>query len=240
MKDDESREARRAMENERLYNSIECALAMMHKKQSPAEQMDRLREIFPSPVFFLEAGDYIKRKAGLPRLDAFYFSLFPGIAHYTVEERYGEKPTLNRLSLMAEYLVQLYKGVHRERFYALLLDSMGRKTDTVLISKGTNDAALFDMKLMLSNVVRRGAKAVVLSHNHPRGTLRPSEEDIRCTLRALKALMALGVPMLDHVIVAYDRAVSMRDCGVIPAPLWIQQAPRSKLLRDWVDVDLLT
>ena len=227
------------LENARLFNGIEGALSMLHKRQSPEEQLEILRERFPSPVFFMESSDFIKQKAGLNRLDAFYFSMIPSIARYVVEERVGEAPTLDRLSKMADYLVKLYQGIHRERFYAVLLDGAGRKLDTVLISKGTSNAALFDLKVTLSAVVRKRARAVVLSHNHPRGTLRPSEEDVRCTLRALKALMALGVPMLDHVIVAYDRAVSMRDCGVIPASLWTGQAPRNRTLRDWIDVDLL-
>lgn len=227
------------LENERLFNGIEAALALLHTRETPEARLECVRECFPSPAFFMEASEYVKQKAGMSRMDALYFSMIPQLARYVAEEHFGDRPVLNRLSLMAEYLVRLYQGIHRERFYAVMLDGIGRKISTVLISKGNANSALFDLKLLLSSVVREEARAVVLCHNHPRGTLRPSEEDARCTLRALKALKVLGVPLLDHIIIAYDRAVSIRDTGVIPAGLWPMQAPKSKLLRDWIDVDLL-
>ena len=226
-------------EEERLYNDIETALSMMHRKESPDELMSKIRQMFPSPVFFLESNVIMKQKAGMRRVDAYFFSVLPELARYTTEEEYSQSPRLNHLSLMAEYLVKLYKGIHRERFYAILLDRIGRKKRTILISKGSEDAAMFDLKLMLAKIVEKGAKAVVICHNHPGGTMRPSEEDIQCTLSALKALSALNVPLLDHIIIAHDRAVSMRDLGSVPSELWNLQAPKSKLLREWIDVDLL-
>lgn len=225
-------------EEERLYNDIETALSMMHRKESPDELMTKIRQMFPSPVFFLESNVIMKQKAGMRYLDAFHFSMFPELARYTTEEKYRNSTRLNHLSLMAEYLVNLYKGIHRERFYAILLDRIGRKKRTVLISKGSDDAAMFDLKLMLAKIVEYGAKAVVICHNHPGGTMRPSEEDVQCTLSALRALKALNVPLVDHIIIAYERAISMRDLASVPAELWTMQAPKSKLLREWIDVDL--
>ena len=117
---------------------------------------------------------------------------------------------------------------------AVLLDSAGRLTDTVLISRGSASATLFDLKTLLSVVIQHNAKAVALCHNHPRGTPRPSEEDVRCTLDALKALRALAVPMLDHIIVAYDQAVSLRETGAVSPDLWVMQAPKNRVVRDWL------
>lgn len=226
-------------EEVRLYNDIETALSMIHRKESPDELMKKIRQMFPSPVFFLESNVIMKQKAGMRRIDAHFFSMLPELARYTTEEEYGKSTRLNHLSIMSKYLVNLYKGIHRERFYAILLDRIGRKKRTILISKGSEDAAMFDLKFMLAKIVEQGAKAVVICHNHPGGTMRPSEEDIQCTLSALKALNALKVPLLDHIIIAYDRAVSMRDLGSVPSELWTLQAPKSKLLREWIDIDLL-
>lgn len=227
--------------NERLYDSVEDALRhAMVKRQPPDEQMRRIRFRYPSPAFFIESNEYMLKQAGLGGADAFYFSMIPGLARYVARESFGEKPRLNTLSRMAAYLDGLYIGVHVECFYAILLDSRGGLIRTVKIGQGTVDSAPFDMGRMLSLVVEYEAKALVLCHNHPCGTLRPSKEDIQCTLRALAATATINVPLLDHVIIAKTRAVSIRDSGYIPADLWVMQGPKKKLVREWVDVDLLS
>ena len=226
-------------QNERLYNAIEDALARMHRKTPPDQQMNSIRRRYPSPVFFVESNAYTLRRAGLPRLDAFFFTMIPALARKVEREAYGKKPKLDTLSKMAGYLGALFIGVHVECFYEVLLDSRGYVIDTVLVRKGTTDSTPFYLKEALSIAVQKEARAVVLCHNHPCGTLKPSREDVACTLKAMNAFAALEVPVLDHVIIAQGQAVSMRDCGAVPSQLWTMQAPDSKLLRNWVDVELL-
>ena len=225
--------------NERLYNGIGNVLARMHRKVSMDDQMELIRQRYPSPALFLESNRFMLDRIGISRLDAFYFTMIPSLSRYVSREGFGKKPRLNTLSRMCEYLRTLFIGIHVECFYVAMLDSRGCMIDTVLVRKGTADSAPFYLKEMLSIVVQKHAKAVVLCHNHPCGTLQPSKEDITCTLRALNAMMALNVPMLDHVIIAQDRAVSIRDTGIIPSLLWTMQAPKNKLMREWIDVDLL-
>lgn len=227
--------------NERLYDSVEDALShAMARRLDPREQMRRIRFRYPAPAFFIESNEYMLRQAGVGNADAFYFWMIPGLARYAAREGFGQKPRLNTLSRMAEYLKSLYIGVHVECFYAILLDSRGGLIRAELVGRGTVDSAPFDMGKMLSLVVEHEAKAVVLCHNHPGGTQRPSREDIQCTLSALAATATISIPLLDHVIVAKNRAVSIRDGGYIAADLWMMQGPGKKLVRDWVDVDLLS
>lgn len=231
--------SRASQADQRLYNAIETVLEGMHPKASQAERMADLRARYPSPVFFIESSTYMLERAGLPRLDAFYFTMIPEFARLRRREEFGKRPRLDTLSRMAPYLRTLFIGVHVEHFYAVLLDGRGCLIDAALISRGTTDAAMFDLKALLSIVVRREARAVVMCHNHPCGTLEPSEADTACTAAALKALKALGVPLLDHVIIANRHAVSMREIGVPGARLWIDQAPNSRVNRAWLDVELL-
>ena len=228
------------LRNARLFNAIESALERMHRGASVEEQMRDIRERYPSPAFFLESNAFLLQKVGLRRLDAFYFSMIPALTRYDRRRAFGDRPRLNTLSRMTEYLRALFIGVHVECFYVVLLDARGYLMDAILIRKGTSDSAPFYLKEMLSLVVQRQAKAVVLSHNHPSGTLQPSKEDVNCTLRAMNAMVAMNVPMLDHVIIAQNHAVSMRDCGAVPSKLWALQAPDNRLLREWIDVDLLS
>ena len=148
---------------------------------------------------------------------------------------YGEHPKLTRLPAAAQYLKSLYIGIPIEQFYLLCLDSSGRLIECLLLQKGTIDETPFYLGHLLQALVTAGADAIVLCHNHPGGTPRPSQADVRCTLDALRALHALGVVMLDHVIIAGTQTVSLRENGFIPAVIWDQQDSESRLLCHWLD-----
>jgi len=224
---------------ERLYNGIESVLARMHRRTPSDALMARIRAHYPEPVFFVESNAYTLGRAGLSTQEAFYFSMIPSLARMTRREAFGRRPRLNTLSAVSEYLKTLYIGVHVECFYAVLLDARGYLIDTALLCRGTTDRTLFALRELLSVAVQKRAAAVVLSHNHPCGTLRPSQADVACTCRAMEALASTDVMLLDHVIIADRRAVSLRGCGAVAARLWNMQAPDSRLMRDWLDVDPL-
>ena len=63
--------------------------------------------------------------------------------------------------------------------------------------------------------LRYQAKYVVLAHNHPGGTLRPSSADVQLTDQLRAVLRAVGITVLDHVIVAGDGYYSFADHGLI-------------------------
>lgn len=225
--------------NERMFECIGRVLAARHKKIQPEEQLANIRSRFPSAAAFLEASPYMLRRSGVDNLDSHYFTMLPAIARRAARESMGEKPRLNTLSKMAEYLKTLFIGVHIECFYLVLLSASGLLIDAMQVQHGTVDSTPFYLRETLAIAINREAKALVLCHNHPGGTLRPSREDLVCTLSVLNSVIALGVPMLDHVIIARDRAVSIRDSGLLPANLWTLQDPKNRLLANWVDVDLL-
>lgn len=61
--------------------------------------------------------------------------------------------------------------------------------------------------------IAANAAGVVVLHNHPVGDPEPSDADISVTQRLLAAGMALGIPVLDHVVVTADNYVSIRERG---------------------------
>ena len=225
--------------NERLFNAVETALAHMHKRKSPEEQMKILRSRYDSAMCLLESNTHMLRASGLSHTDAVYFSAIPGLARLVKREEFGEKPKLNTVSVMAEYLKGFFIGIHVEYFYVVCLDKHGRHIDTVLLQRGGDDSAPFYLGQMLSVAVRKGASAIVLCHNHPRGTLRPSDADLSCTLEAMNALASTGIILLDHIIIAGKQPVSIRESGLVLSHLWTAQDTTGSLNRNWLDKDLL-
>ncbi|HEY6459601.1 MAG TPA: JAB domain-containing protein, partial [Polyangiaceae bacterium] len=64
--------------------------------------------------------------------------------------------------------------------------------------------------------LREAASAFVLVHNHPSGDPTPSDEDVAFTRAVAEGAAAIGTPLVDHVVVARRRSISMLDCGLLP------------------------
>ena len=103
-----------------------------------------------------------------------------------------------------------------ERFLVLLLDGRHRVMREVQTSQGTLTASLVHPREVFRPALREAAAAVVLVHNHPSGDPTPSREDREITARLARAGALLGVPVLDHVVVAEQGYVSLREEGALP------------------------
>lgn len=223
-----------AERDERALRAAEAILAHLHPKEDAAARVDGLRDHFGSADALFRAGPDALERLGLRADDALLLSRLPELARCMERVRFERFPRLDRLGAASAYLVAQYHGLWVERFYLLCLDGRGRLLERVLLQEGTAEGALFSLRRMLAEAIRTGARALVISHNHPGLTLRPSAEDIACTRDALRALTAVGIPLLDHVIVAGHQAVSLRQNGFLPAPLWLDQAPGNRLLMNWL------
>lgn len=200
-----------------------------------AEWVRRFRRRFIAPASIYESGAHVLEEMGVHRSDALLLSLVPGIVRCMQLESYGRSPRLGTFASAASYLKALFLGRMYEHFYMLALGPSGRLIECVLLQKGTTDRAAFYVRHVLREAVRTKARALVIAHNHPNNTLRPSNADVACTLSLLSALEPLGIPLLDHVVVADQRAVSMRQVGMIYEATWMAQAPEDALLRGWLE-----
>jgi DNA repair protein RadC len=110
----------------------------------------------------------------------------------------------------------------QERFYVVLLDGRHRVLRHELVSQGTLTASLVHPREVFRPVLRAAAAAVVLVHNHPSGDPTPSREDRDITERLVRAGELLGIPVLDHVVVAERGYRSLREdaasCGPTGRP----------------------
>jgi len=103
------------------------------------------------------------------------------------------------------------RDVPQEEFHALLLNSRHRVTREVLVTRGTLDSALIHPREVFRPAVAEGAAGVILVHNHPSGDPTPSAEDRAVTIQLARAGIALGIPVLDHVVVGRGAYTSLAD-----------------------------
>ena len=220
--------------SDRAFDAIEGLLDCMHPKEDARARMDALKSHYASADALFAVAPHMLERAELRPNDALLLSKLPELNRHIALSRFGAHPRLHRLSLASDYLVANFHGLKVERFYLLCLDIRGRLMERVFLQEGTLDGALFSLKHVLSELMRVHPAAIVISHNHPGNTLRPSQEDVDCTRELLRALDAVEIPLLDHVIIAGRSAVSMRENGFVPTALWMKQKPQSALLRDWL------
>lgn len=80
-----------------------------------------------------------------------------------------------------------------------------------VISVGSMTANIVHPREVFQPAISQGAVAVIVAHNHPSGSLQPTEEDIEVTRQLIAAGNVLAVELLDHLIVTTDGYVSVMD-----------------------------
>ncbi len=99
----------------------------------------------------------------------------------------------------------------QEEFHIVTLDTKHKPIHSHLITRGTLDASLVHPREVFRPAIRDSASAILLVHNHPSGDPTPSREDHAVTDQLTEAGKLLGMTVLDHIVVARQRCVSIRE-----------------------------
>jgi len=113
------------------------------------------------------------------------------------------------------HLATHYEKNEKERFVVMYLSSSNRVIKTEVISEGSISSAHVYARELLKKVLELNATAIIISHNHPSANPDPSREDIELTVKLKELLKLMDVALLDHIIVAGDRYISLSDLGHI-------------------------
>ena len=103
----------------------------------------------------------------------------------------------------------------REEFHVLLLDTRNRLIRSVHVGGGGLDAAVIYPRDIFREAVKANAAAIMLAHNHPSGDASPSRSDIDSTARFVEIGTMMGIPVLDHLIIASGGSISLKQRGLM-------------------------
>ena len=129
--------------------------------------------------------------------------------------RVNSAPVVSSSDEVRRYLGLHLAGEEREVFGALLLDTRHRLLGVEHIFLGSVDRTMVYPREVAKCCLRYNAAAVVLFHNHPSGNADPSASDRELTQRLASVLDEIDVRLLDHVVVAGLRKVSMAERGML-------------------------
>ena len=155
------------------------------------------------------------QRPGVGPNTALLLSMLPGMFRRYQLDRWGEKVRIDNLRSLGDYVVNLFIGCNYEEFYLICLDSQDHVTQAALINKGTLNEVSIYPRVVVETALRHKARSVVLAHNHPGGSLRPTSGDMHLTRRLISILQEININVVDHIIVAGERYLSFADKGLI-------------------------
>lgn len=117
-----------------------------------------------------------------------------------------------------KYFVSLMGGMRdKERFMVAFLDNSNGIIETRTMAEGSVGTASVYPREVLKQAIASDCAGVLLSHNHPGGSTKPSREDISLTQKFADIFGPLEIKVLDHIIVGGLDYVSMAEMGYLPA-----------------------
>lgn len=146
---------------------------------------------------------------------------------------HAEKPKITSPSDIADLMMSKMRYLQKEIVCVLALDTKGGVTSTgkagelasdvkwgkmlaeATVFEGTLNASVFHPREIFRFAIEESANSIVLVHNHPSGDPQPSQEDIRATKQLIEAGNAIGIKVLDHVVIGDGIFVSLKEEGFI-------------------------
>ncbi len=125
-----------------------------------------------------------------------------------------ERPRIVSSRDAFQQIAPLINDLHHEEFWVLMLNKANEMVARERLSTGGMAGTVVDVKMVFRVALDARAAAVVAIHNHPSGSVQPSQADIDLTRRLRKAGELLELPLLDHLIVSERGYYSFADEGM--------------------------
>ena len=116
---------------------------------------------------------------------------------------------------VADIFMNILRDEMKEHFYVLLLDTKNKIISWDEISKGDLNSSIVHPREVFKYALRYSANSIICLHNHPSGDPTPSSQDIDITKRLEEVGDLVGIRLLDHIIIGYNKYVSLKEKGLM-------------------------
>jgi len=122
-----------------------------------------------------------------------------------------EKKKITSSASVFELMQPIIGELPHEEFWIIYLNNSNKVIQKNQLSKGGITGTLVDVRLALKTALEVGATGIILAHNHPSGTLKPSNSDKQLTTKLKTAAQSLDIKILDHLIITEKAYFSFAD-----------------------------
>ena len=177
-------------------DTTDCAKALLSRFQKLSQVLDApYEELIAIP--------------GIGEYTAIYFKFLKALIHKYQGSKNTEAPEVGDISRMGAYCAALIGNEPDEVLSVIVADSARHITGHLVLPAGNTSSMHVDIRKLMAFILKEDACFVVLSHNHPNGSLIPSHEDIDFTKNLQEMLLPYGIGLLDHFIVFNDKYFSL-------------------------------
>jgi DNA repair protein RadC len=137
---------------------------------------------------------------------------------YRSKVKASDRPLISSSSDAYDLLKELWEEGKMdlvEQFKVLFLNRANRVLCLYNVSSGGITGTVADPRLIYTAALKVNAVSIVLSHNHPSGSLKPSRQDEELTQKIKSAGSFLDIKVLDHVILSSEGYYSFADEGLL-------------------------
>lgn len=126
-----------------------------------------------------------------------------------------EYPKISSSKAVFEIMQPLIGTLQHEEFWVLYLNNSNKVIHKFQLSKGGITGTLVDTRLVFKKAIELSSTAIILTHNHPSGTLKPSMADKKLTEKIKTAGNTLDIKILDHLIITEKAYFSFADDNIL-------------------------
>src|SRR5215467_10660178 len=126
-----------------------------------------------------------------------------------------QKPIVSTSRDLANHLQSLFQDHNREIFAVAFLNQSNRINHIETVSEGGITGTIADPRIILKKALEENAVSIILCHNHPSGSLKPSRQDEEITKKIKEAAKYFDIKVLDHIIVSDAGYFSFADEGIL-------------------------
>ena len=144
------------------------------------------------------------------------------IASYNIlkMDQENERITFRSPDESGRYFASILGGMKdKERFLVAFLDNSNSIIELKTISEGSTNMAVVYPRDILKMAMANDCTSILLSHNHPGGSLKASKEDVALTQRIVDIFKPLDIRVLDHIIVGGYSYTSMAEKNILPTDM---------------------
>ncbi|HEY2721071.1 MAG TPA: DNA repair protein RadC [Chitinophagaceae bacterium] len=128
---------------------------------------------------------------------------------------YLDKPVVSTSREFATHFQALFRDHNHEIFAVAFLNQSNKVNHIEIISEGGITGTVADPRIILKKALEESAVSLVLCHNHPSGSLKPSRQDEDVTQKIKEAAKFFDIKVLDHIIVSNAGHFSFADGGLL-------------------------
>lgn len=157
----------------------------------------------------------LKAVPGMGENAAALLKLIPAVGRRYLTEKNSVGSILTGTEAAGRYLLPRFLGRRDETVMLVCLDTKLKAVSCRTIASGDVSAAHVSVRKVVELALAQNVPFVLLAHNHVNGFALPSTEDIATTRHLAEALSLVGITLVDHIIVAGDDFVSLKENGVL-------------------------